>query len=135
MTTNSLRHPDMSLDDMIAAKLCAFVETMSNNRLTASDQEGFSKEIVGDMKELFAADYEARLKAIEDKLFPPPSVLDEKDLRIDVYTGGGWGIDVRHVPSGIVVNRTSEDGFRSQLQAKADAMLEMEGKVRKWLSR
>lgn len=89
------------------------------------------REVVTDIKALIRQE----MTAPE----PEPSVLDERDLTIHLYRAGvrDWGLRVTHLPTGIVLERSSTDldenhqpRWKSQLQARADVMNELEGRVR-----
>lgn len=58
-------------------------------------------------------------------------VIDEKDLRIDVYTHGlnGWIIRMTHIPTGIMLT-ADDSGHSSQLQGKVTLLNELKTKLR-----
>lgn len=84
-----------------------------------------------DRSRYWGEDWIKRIEAIEAKLFPPPSLVSEQDIRIDIYRiavpGAPCSLRMTHIPTGIVV---TAEGGRSQLRNKADALEQLEAKLR-----
>lgn len=140
MTTSSLRHPHVSLEDTIAMKLNLLIDGVIARGGTHRTNVVLSREIVADITDLIRAEIKAALT-------PPPEpdpVIAETDLVKHLYRSGqrDWSLVLIHVPTGFKEDRNSmelgdnlEPRWKSQLQATADALTHLEGRVRAELAR
>ena len=132
--TTSMRLPQVSLEDTIASKLAALADPRTPECFS------LAREIIADIKDMIQQEVAAALKAKAE----PESVLREEDLIKEVYTSGlhNWAICLTHKPTGFKEDRNSgelsenfEPRWKSQLQATADALNALEGRVRAELAR
>lgn len=67
-----------------------------------------------------------------------PTSMKAEDLKFESWGVGadGWEFALIHTPSGLVQRRSTEHGkkWKSQLEAKADAVRELEERVAQWRS-
>lgn len=71
----------------------------------------------------------ARLDRLEAQVFPPEPLVKDTDVRIDVWTQGRATavVSITHLPTGLCVR---SDSHWSQLRNKAEALAELEAKLR-----
>jgi hypothetical protein len=131
----TLRHPQASLEATIASKL-----TVLGSGIDPGDRRRLSLEIIADIKELIYLEVAEALKPTPE----PEPVIYEQDLRKHLYRTGlhDWAISLTHIPTGFKEGRNSgelgenlEPLWKSQLQATADALNALEGRVRAELAR